>query len=118
MRGPPDREVFMLSTVTGAVALALALAAGGEPLTATAAVLDSPTRHVRGVDRAARRLLRTGFEQSPTFAALLRRLERSDLIVYVEEVPRLPGALEGRLVIQPPAHGTRYLRIQIALRGT
>ena len=40
------------------------------------------------------------------------------MIVYIEEVPRLPGALEGRMMMLPTAHGQRYVRIQIALRGT
>jgi hypothetical protein len=108
----------MLSVVSGAVALALALVTGGDPFTASVPVLDSPTRHVRAADRAARKLLRAGFHHSPTFASLLQRLERADLLVYVETVSRLPGALEGRLVIQPPSHGFRYVRIQIAERGT
>src|SRR6476646_251732 len=114
---PPDREVFMLSAVTWTLALTMGLVPRSEPLSA-AAVLDSPTRHVRAADRSMERMLRVGFEQSATFAALLRRLEQSDLLVYVETVPRLAGALEGRFIIQPAAHGFRYVRIQIALRGT
>ena len=105
----------MLSAATWTLALAMGLVPRSEPLFA-AAVLESPTRHVRAVDHVTERLLRTGFAQSPTFAALLRRLERSDLLVYVESVPRLPGALEGRLLIQPPAHGYRYVRVQFAER--
>jgi hypothetical protein len=47
----------------------------------------------------------------------MARLERSDVIVYVEEVPRLPASLEGRMMMLPTSHGQRYVRIQIALRG-
>ena len=47
----------------------------------------------------------------------MARLEESDIIVYVEEVPRLPGALEGRMMMLTAAHGRRYVRIQLALRG-
>jgi len=107
----------MLSAVTWTLALAMGLVPRPIPLTA-AAVLDAPTRHVRATGRVVPGLLRTGFTQSPTFAALLARLEHSDVLVYVEEVPRLPGALEGRLLIIPPAHGFRYLRIQVALHGS
>ena len=107
----------MLSVVTWTTALVISLAAGARPLTADA-ILESPTRHVRTTDRALRSMLRTGFVQSPTFAALMRRLEVSDLTVYIEEVPRLPGALEGRLLMMPPAHGFRYVRIQVARRGS
>jgi hypothetical protein len=107
----------MLSFVTWTTALAIGLVAGARPLTESA-ILESPKRHVRTEDRALRPLLKRGFEQSPTFARLMRRLEMSDLTVYIEEVPRLPDALEGRMVIQPPAHGFRYVRIQVARRGT
>lgn len=106
----------MLSTATWTLALTMGLVPRSEPLTA-AAVLESPMRHVRAADRLTEKRLRTGFEQSPTFAALLRRLEQSDLVIYVEAVSRLPGALDGRLIIQPPAHGVRYVRIQFTQRG-
>jgi len=87
------------------------------PLTESAA-LDSPYRHVRAQDRSVRQLLKKGFNHSPTFAGLLARLEQSNVIVYVEEVPRLPGSLDGRMLMLPTAHGQRYVRIQIVLRGT
>lgn len=81
------------------------------------AVLEAPTRHIRATDGSVRRLLRRGYRDSPSFAALVMRLQRSDVYVYIEEVPRLPGALEGRLMMLPRAHEHRYVRIQIALRG-
>src|SRR5262249_49691077 len=109
--------LFMLSLATWAAAVALALGGSARPLDATA-LLDAPARHVRTTDHSLRALLRAGYEHSPTFAALLRRLEQSDVYVYVEDVPRLPGALEGRLLVLVPAHGFRYLRIQIAQRGS
>lgn len=83
-----------------------------------AAVLDAPTRHIRTMDTPIRRLLKKGVRHSPSFAALVRRLQDSDVYVYVELVDRLPGALEGRLMMLPTAHGHRYVRIQIALRGS
>lgn len=107
----------MLTAVTWTLALTMGLVPRPAPLTA-AAVLEAPTRHVRATGRTIPGLLRTGFTESRTFAALLARLERSDVLVYVEDVPRLPGALDGRLVMLPPAHGVRYLRIQVALRGS
>lgn len=87
------------------------------PLTESAA-LDSPYRHVRTQDRSIRQLLKRGFHRSATFAQLMARLEHSDVIVYIEEVPRLPDALEGRMMMLPTAHGQRYVRIQIVLRGS
>jgi|SRR5829696_3937777 len=88
-----------------------------EPLTESA-VLEAPTRHIRSADKSVRHLLRRGYRNSATFADLVARLQRSDVIVYIEEVARLPGALEGRMMMLPRAHGHRYVRIQIALRGS
>ena len=81
------------------------------------ALLESPFRHVRSQDRSVRHLLKRGFTHSVTFRNLMARIEETDLIVYIEQVPRLPGALEGRMMILPNAHGQRYVRIQLALRG-
>ena len=102
----------MFSVASLLLTTALALV----PLTESAA-LDSPYRHVRTQDRSIRYLLKRGFQHSPTFARLMARLEHSNVIVYVEEVPRLPGGLEGRMMMLPLSHGQRYVRIQIALRG-
>jgi len=106
----------MLSLATWSLAALIASGSGAAPL--APAVLDSPTRHVRTVDHALRGLIKDGYRHSPTFAALITRLEQSDLYVYVEDVPRLPGGLEGRLLMLRPAHGVRYVRIQVARRGS
>ena len=87
------------------------------PLT-EADVLEAPTRHIRSSDQSVRKLLRQGYRKSSTFASLVTRLQRSDVIVYIEDVPRLPGALEGRMMMLPRVNGYRYVRIQIALRGS
>ena len=105
----------MLSFVPLMLSAMLALPAAA-PLTESA-VLEAPTRHIRAMDPAMESVLKRGFRKSPAFAALMRRLQYSDVIVYVEDVPRLPGALEGRLMMMPQAHGHRYIRIQIARRG-
>jgi hypothetical protein len=97
-------------------ALFLAAPLPFEPLT-EGEVLEAPTRHIRTTDNAVRRLMRRGYRESRTFASLVARLQRSDVIVYIEDVPRLPGALEGRMMMLPRAHGYRYVRIQVALRG-
>jgi hypothetical protein len=106
----------MLSLVP-LVLSALLAAPAVAPLTERA-LLESSTRHIRSTDAAMRALLKRGFRRSVAFATLLHRIQRSDLIVYVEEVPRLPGGLQGRLMIQPSTSGQqRYARIQIALHG-
>jgi hypothetical protein len=110
----------MLSIVPlllSAVLLTPAVSPFVEPFT-EGALLDAPTRRIRTTDHTVRKLLKRGYRQSPAFRALVTRLQRSDVYVYVEEVPRLSGALEGRTMILPKAHGHRYVRIQIALRGS
>lgn len=100
--------------------LLLSVLAGLGPLPEPAAIaaLDAPTRHVRSTDKNVHRLLARGYQRSATFAALVRRLQASDVIVYIQEVPRLPGSLAGRMMMLPRIHGFRYVRIQILLRGT
>jgi hypothetical protein len=90
---------------------------GLAPVPASAA-LESPLRHVRGTGAYVNELLRDGFHRSPTFAHLMSRIERSDVIVYVELMPTLPPGLDGRLSLSSRAHEFRYLRIQLAPRGT
>jgi hypothetical protein len=107
--------MLSLATWTMVAVMALGGARGVPP--PAAPVLDSNSRHVRSTDRTIGKLLRDGYRHSPTFAALLERLEQSDVYVYVEDVPRLAGALEGRLLVLPPSHGFRYVRIQLARRG-
>ena len=106
----------MLSITLLLVATLFAPASPFEPLTETL-VLEAPTRHIRSTHASMRKLLRRGYRQSRTFADLVHRLQRSDVIVYVEEVPRLPGGLEGRMMMLPRAHDHRYVRIQLTLRG-
>ena len=103
--------MFLFASLLLSTTLALA------PFDAAAA-LESPTRHVRSQDRSVRHLLKRGFNRSGTFRNLMAQLEQSDVIVYIEQVTRLPGALEGRMMILPTAHGQRYVRIQITLRGS
>jgi hypothetical protein len=103
--------MFLFASLVLSTALAIT------PLTESAA-LDSPYRHVRSQDRAVRHLLKRGFKYSYTFRELMSRLEQSDVIVYIEYTPNLPASLDGRMMMLPTSHGQRYVRIQIALRGT
>jgi len=77
------------------------------------ALLNSPHRHVRTTNADVQRLLASGFDRSPTLHALVARLEGTDVIVYIEPVPMLPGTLAGRLLMLPYGGTQRYLRIQI-----
>lgn len=78
-----------------------------------AELLESPERHVRTVDPHVQALLADGLAHSPTFGALVARLNASDVIVYIQPVPALPATLAGRLMLLPIPEPQRYLRIQI-----
>jgi hypothetical protein len=93
---------------------ALAVAAPFTP----AAMLDSPMRHIRTDTPYIRAILKDGLTKSPTFARLASRIERSDVIVQIEVVPRLPSAVEGRMLLLTRTIANRYIRIQIELRGS
>ena len=89
----------------GSICLALTLAE-------TPATTLAP--RVRGVNPAAAALIASGASRSPTFARLLRELEATDLVVYLEVSAVLPPGLDGRLTFMTTAGGVRYLRAQIA----
>jgi hypothetical protein len=80
--------------------------------------LDSPARHIRSDNTYVRKLLKSGYWRSPSFARLVSRLQVSDLFVQIEVVPQLPFEIEGRMVSLVRAHDVRYVRVQIALRGS
>jgi len=79
----------------------------------TDALLVAADRHVRTTDRHVQSLLAQGVRRSTTFADLMRALNESDVIVYIQSVDTLPSTLAGRLMLAADAHGQRYLRIQV-----
>ena len=91
--------------------LSLMLAAGlTSGLLAPADAGDPITLHrLRSMDVAIRATIDEGCRRSPTFAALVDDLERSSLIVYVEQVASLRDGMRGTLL-----HGgaaPQYLRV-------
>ena len=70
--------------------------------------------HVRGATPAVNAMLATGIKRSTTFAGLVRALDETDIIVYVETINALPPGLDGRLTFLTKAGGFRYLRVQVA----
>jgi hypothetical protein len=79
------------------------------------ATFESPTRHVRTTSTYVQRLLKSGYTRSPAFARLVARLERSNVIVYIEVMPGLPWPIDARLLLTPRVQNSRYVRIQITL---
>lgn len=100
------------------LSMVLVLAMAATTPVSPSAALEAPTRHVRSTSSVINSLIKEGFNKSPTFARLVTRLERSDLIVYVEVVAQMPAGVDGRLVMLPRTHATRYVRIQIGMLGS
>lgn len=97
------------------VACTLALAPGVDTPD-SAAVLERSAFHVRSVDPRAQAWIQAGAQGSSTFRDLLDRLSTSDLIVYVEIVDRLNGAI-GHTYIVTSTATVRYVRIEVVIGG-
>ncbi|CAN5734150.1 hypothetical protein BH24ACI5_BH24ACI5_26930 [soil metagenome] len=69
---------------------------------------------VRGVTPAVNALLAKGAERSPTFARLIRELNDTDVVVYVEMTADLPPGLDGRLTFMANTVSVRYLHVQVS----
>jgi hypothetical protein len=71
--------------------------------------------HVRGASARMTQMLHFAIQRSHTFAALVKQIDATDVIVHVEEVPNLPSGIDGRLTFVHAAGGVRYLRAQVAM---
>jgi hypothetical protein len=96
----------------------VALAASAASVTRIVTVRDvearlkAPDRRIRALHPTIGLLIARGVKQSLTFATLVRDLERTDLIVYVE-AERLPASLSGRMLMIPTDSRQRFVRIQV-----
>ena len=96
--------------------VALTIALVGLAASATAASDTAPvnsTAHVRAMQKEGDALLTVGMGSSPTFRRLVNRLERSDVIVYVDIRPDMPAYLGGSLRFITRSATTRFLRVQL-----
>jgi uncharacterized protein YoaH (UPF0181 family) len=101
--------------LSGALALTDPSPAAPSPTIPTPAqlLLISPDRRVRAATSRVHELMAEGLRRSPTFASLMTDLNRTDVIVYIEQIMTLPKETLGRLTIVPRGDKYRYLRIQI-----
>ncbi|MDQ3421382.1 MAG: hypothetical protein M3541_21865 [Acidobacteriota bacterium] len=99
--------LFSLAAIGSICFAATLLAAEAIPLP------SSIGPHVRGATPAVNEMLATGIRRSATFARLVRDIDDSDIIVYVEITTQMPPGLDGRLTFLTAAGGYRYLRIQV-----
>ncbi len=97
--------------------LACAIATAALALSFASPVLAEDA-HVRPLTPMARVALIRGLEQSPSFRALVERLNRSDIVVYVRDRRALPPALAAYLTFMTSAGGVRYVMVQLSRRLT
>jgi len=74
--------------------------------------VTTPTPHIRTDDALLRWLLETGSKNSSTFQSLTRRLEESDLFVYLRIVP-MPRGIAGKIAFMTAAGGVRYVQVML-----
>lgn len=98
---------MLFSLAIGSICLATTLLAEAMPMR------SSIGPQVRGATPAVNDVLKMGIRRSATFARLVRDVDASDIIVYVETVNDMPPGLDGRLTFLTAAGGFRYLRIQV-----
>src|SRR5207249_2099388 len=70
--------------------------------------------HIRSESAGLRELIRITAEQSPTVRALIDRLDRSDVVVYVRARPLPSASLDGRIGLLSVTAAARYLVIELA----
>jgi hypothetical protein len=93
------------------VSLLIGLIVTGSPGVSEA---QSQDPHVRPLQKDAERVLAAGMAKSDTFRRLIARLERSDVIVYVDLRWQLPLRLAGRLQFLAKHGDSRYLLVELS----
>lgn len=76
-------------------------------------MLLAETRRIRSSEKRINLLLQQGVRRSRTFADLVTRIHRSNVIVYIESSHQLASDTLGRILLQTVAGGQRYLRVQV-----
>jgi hypothetical protein len=74
--------------------------------------------HVRPLQKAADGIIADGMARSATFRRLVNRLERSDVIVYVDLRPDMPPTVGGALRFLAKSTTHRFLRVQLNRAGS
>lgn len=77
----------------------------------------APLTHIRTTDPSLEALVRDGVRLSATFRRLVERLDRSDVVVYLDAGGGL-GAPDGRLTFVSAVGGYRYVHVRVARQRT
>src|SRR5687767_8485382 len=78
------------------------------------ATISERQPRIRSIDRRLLGLLDEGARASPTFRALVDRLNASDVVVYLTCDRGAPARVDGRLTFLSSAGGFRYVVIRLA----
>jgi hypothetical protein len=70
--------------------------------------------HVRPETAATQELVAVAITRSPTIRAMLERIERSDVVVYIRHRQFADSTLDGHIGVLSSVAGRRYLVIEIA----
>ena len=62
----------------------------------------SPLLRLRSLDATIQLTIENGCRRSPAFAEIVDDIERSDLIIYIEQVPKLRNGMVGALLHDGP----------------
>ena len=73
---------------------------------------------MRALTPSATAIVARGLERSASFRALVQRLDRSDVVVYVKDDRMLTRALAARLNFMASAGDLRYVIVHVARRLT
>jgi len=68
---------------------------------------------VRPLHPSLHAVIDTGCDRSPTFRSLMERLERGNVIVYLQ-FGQLPGGVQGRLTFLSAVSGFRYVMVDLS----
>jgi hypothetical protein len=103
----------MRSTLALVVALGMAAPSGAD-----IPQVSNPKARVRPMQQRVEALLATGMARSETFRHLVRRIEASDVIVYIEARRDLRAGIGASMTFVATSATDRFLRIQLDARHT
>lgn len=91
-----------------------------EPVAITALemteLLTAPDRRVRAYTPLLEHHVREGLRRSPTFAAMVRALAATDVIVQLVEVAKLPPMTDAQTMLVQGAKEFRFIRVHVGTK--
>jgi len=104
----------MPSVAAGTMSIALSIVVVVHTCVARAAEPSDAITHLRADTADVAALIAEGAAQSPSFRALLDRIDGSDVVAYARLRTFASTALEGRVMFVSSAGGLRYVVIELA----